>query len=223
MPYKNKEDAIKNRKAYYQKNKDKIAASDKKYRETHKNEISEYDKAYYQENKNDKLQYADQYYQENKEELSERHKQYRDANKESLREYQKEYNKIRRKNDPAYALRRDLSTIIRRITKSNNGSKYGKSILRFLPYSMQELKDHLEKQFEPWMTWENHGKYDPKSWNDANQTTWAWQIDHIIPQSNLPYASMEEDNFKKCWALDNLRPLSAKINHSDGVGRIRHK
>ena len=50
-----------------------------------------------------------------------------------------------------------------------------------------------------------------------------WHIDHIIPQSLLPYSSMEDDNFKKCWALSNLRPLSAKQNLLDGANRIRHK
>jgi len=30
---------------------------------------------------------------------------------------------------------------------------------------------------------------------------------------------MEDENFKKCWSLDNLRPLSAKINILDGNKR----
>lgn len=34
-----------------------------------------------------------------------------------------------------------------------------------------------------------------------------WEIYHIIPQSNLPYQTMTDDNFQKCWALDNLNPL----------------
>ena len=29
---------------------------------------------------------------------------------------------------------------------------------------------------------------------------------------NSEYVSMKDDEFKKCWALDNLRPLSAKEN-----------
>jgi hypothetical protein len=58
---------------------------------------------------------------------------------------------------------------------------------------------NLEKQFEPWMNWQNHGVY--KNWDDNDQSTWTWQIDHIIPQSDLPYTSMEDENFKKCWAL----------------------
>ena len=84
------------------------------------------------------------------------------------------------------------------------GNKFGLSISKYLPYSMIELKEHLEKQFEPWMNWNNHGsvKSDHKT----------WQIDHIIPQSKFPYTYMSDDNFKKCWALENLQPLEAIAN-----------
>ena len=69
------------------------------------------------------------------------------------------------------------------------------------------------------MTWENHGVYNLNTWDDNDQSTWKWNIDHIIPQSKLPYTSMEDDNFKKCWALENLRPYSAKQNIIDGNKR----
>jgi hypothetical protein len=49
----------------------------------------------------------------------------------------------------------------------------------------------------------------------------VWNLDHIIPQSDLPFVSMEEENFKKCWALINLRPYSAKQNLIDGNRRNR--
>jgi hypothetical protein len=88
---------------------------------------------------------------------------------------------------------------------------------------MQELREYLEQRFEPWMTWNNYGTYKGEDiWKDNDITTWTWQIDHIIPQSDLPYSSMEDDNFKKCWALENLRPLSAKQNWLDGVKKVRH-
>ena len=77
---------------------------------------------------------------------------------------------------------------------------------------MKELKSHIENQFEPWMTWNNQGLYNLHTWNDNDSATWTWQIDHIIPQSKLPFMSMEDENFKKCWALENLRPLSSKQN-----------
>ena len=73
------------------------------------------------------------------------------------------------------------------------------------------------------MTWNNWGPYNAKQWKDDDSSTWTWNIDHIIPQSDLPYLSMEEENFRKCWALSNLRPLSAKQNNYDGTTKIRHQ
>lgn len=120
--------------------------------------------------------------------------------------------KIRLKNNVSLKLRTNVSKTINKYLKKQNSSKYNVSILKYLPYSIQELKEHLESKFEPWMNWNNWGIYNPKIWDDNNQNTWVWQIDHIIPQSALIYSSMEEDNFKKCWDLSNIRPLSAKEN-----------
>jgi hypothetical protein len=129
--------------------------------------------------------------------------------------------KLRRKYDAAYRLRHYISGRIRKILKQS-GFKKNNSCIKYLDYSFSQLKDHLEKQFEAWMTWTNHGNYNPLTWDDGNVNTWTWQLDHIIPQSDLPYTSMEDDNFKKCWSLENLRPLSAKVNNFDGTNRTRH-
>lgn len=104
--------------------------------------------------------------------------------------------------------------------KKRGSSKNGSSIVQYLSYTINELALHLESQFEPWMTWDNHGTHNV--WNDSDPSTWKWHIDHIIPQSDLPYTSMEDENFKKCWGLDNLRPLSSRQNMSDGSTRVRH-
>lgn len=72
------------------------------------------------------------------------------------------------------------------------------------------------------MTWGNHGKYIPAEWDDNDANTWKWQIDHIIPQSTFKYKSMKDEEFIKCWSLNNLRPLSAKQNCIDGALKIRH-
>lgn len=132
--------------------------------------------------------------------------------------------KIKKSNSICYRMRRNISSIIWIFLKKNNSSKQDKSCFKYLPYSIQELKQHLELQFEPWMTWKNYSRYISKTWNDQDSSTWTWQIDHIVPQSCLPYLSMEEENFKtKCWALENLRLLSAKQNHHDGCTKVRHK
>lgn len=87
---------------------------------------------------------------------------------------------------------------------------------------MDELIIHLENLFEPWMSWDNYGRYNAKTWNDNDETTWTWQIDHIKPHSLFNYKSMENYGFKLCWALSNLRPYSSKQNFLDGISRIRH-
>lgn len=118
------------------------------------------------------------------------------------REYHRKYSKRRRYYDPSYRLRKDISSIIRR---QLSGSKHGSSIWRYLPYSSNDLKHHLENQFDSKMNWENHGDY--------------WHIDHIIPQSVLKYDSLDHPNFLKCWGLENLRPLekTENIRKSDSI------
>jgi hypothetical protein len=74
-----------------------------------------------------------------------------------------------------------------------------------LPIKKVKTMPHLESLFEPWMTWDNYGPY-----KKAGGRT--WQLDHIIPQSALPYDSMNHCNFGKCWALENLRPLDSLEN-----------
>lgn len=135
--------------------------------------------------------------------------------------------KERLQTDIIFKTRLYLSGYIRNALKSCGSSKNGYSIIDFLPYTIENLKLHIEKQFlnpgNEWMNWKNWTKYDPKTWNDNNSSTWAWNLDHIIPQSDLPYDSMEHPNFQKCWMLENLRPLSAKQNIIDGPAKTRHK
>jgi hypothetical protein len=159
------------------------------------------------------------WYQKNKDSVKKRSAEYRKTH----RKQHNENTRLRRLNEPIFQLRDNVRSIIRLMLVKNYGSKKGASISDYLSYTIQELKEHLEKQFEPWMNWKNLGRYDSNVWNDSDPTTWTWQLDHIIPQSDLPYTSMEDDNFKKCWSLDNLRPLSAKINTIEGATRIRHR
>lgn len=149
-------------------------------------------------------------------------KAYRNANKEHLSKQRNKNKKFRRQTDQYYRLREDISVIINTALKRNNSSKNGLSCFKFVNYTIIELKSYLEGKFEYWMNWENKGIYRVDTWDDKDQSTWRWNVDHIIPQSDLLYSSMEDDNFKKCWALDNLRPYSAKQNCLDGANRTRH-
>lgn len=109
----------------------------------------------------------------------------------------------RRKNDPAWKLKKNVGSSIAR-SMASRGNKKEASCFEYLDYTAEELRVHLEEQFEPWMSWENWGK--------ASNSERTWHIDHIYPHSKLPYDSLEHPNFKKCWALENLRPLCAIEN-----------
>ena len=139
--------------------------------------------------------------------------------KEHRREYRKSYETENRKNIE-YRIKNNISRSVREmLTLGDFNRKNWRSIRKFLPYTMQELKTHLEQQFEPWMSWENYGIYIKSEWDDSNSATWTWQIDHITPHSTFNYSSMEDEVFKVCWSLENLRPLSSKQNIKDGARR----
>ncbi len=83
------------------------------------------------------------------------------------------------------------------------GSKNGRRSFALVGYTLEELMAHLEAQFEPWMTWENYGFY-------------GWHIDHIKPLASFTYETPDDPEFKKAWALSNLRPLGAVKNWRKG-------
>lgn len=109
-------------------------------------------------------------------------------------------------SDPVKKLKHNVSVAVRDVLK---GRKKRLRTFDHLPYSAEELKIHLESQFEAWMSWDNYGGS-----NDSKQNT--WQIDHIIPQASFNYSSLQDQQFLECWSLSNLRPLEKKENMIKG-------
>lgn len=93
-------------------------------------------------------------------------------------------------------LRCVVSRSIAQKLKSRGGSK-NSSILTALPYSIEDLKKHLESRFQPNMTWDNYGD---------------WHVDHIRPDNSFTYETMSDDQFLESWSLNNLQPLWAMDN-----------
>jgi len=185
----------------------------------------------FRENNREKLKQINRdYYSTNKKEIKERQKykkpqwdkKYYLNNKIKIQKTQQDRVKIRYNTDPNFRIRKCISKSISRHLSKNNSSKNSKSCLNYMSYSMDELKKHLESLFESWMTWNNYGIYVASIWDDNDSSTWTWQIDHIIPHSTFKYNSMDDEEFKKCWSLDNLRPYSSKQNNMDGVSKSRH-
>jgi|TARA_Y100000310_G_C20381733_1_gene668464 hypothetical protein len=160
-----------------------------------RDEIKKQKKEYYKRTAEIRRDWAIAYRKRNKEETLAYAKEYREKNRESIANKRRQ----RRQTDPIFRIRCDVSSKIAHAIKEKSADKKSKGGKTFehLPYTPQQLKEHIESQFEDWMTWDNHGD---------------WHIDHIYPQSKLPYDSLEHPNFQKCWALENLRPLSAKEN-----------
>lgn len=126
------------------------------------------------------------------------------------------------KNNPMLRMRNAMSGRIAKAIESMGGSKAGKSCLNKLGYTQKQLYEHIKSLWEPWMNDTNYGKYNAMAWKDDDPSTHKWNVDHIVPHSDFSYSSMDDDDFKRCWALENLRPLSAKQNQYDGADRTRH-
>jgi len=167
---------LKNYAKKYQKEKERIAANPEKYALKRK---------LYREN--------------NKETIKEYEKQYRQnpIKKQARNAYLRSYDKTKKETDPCYKLKKLLRVRLYHALKKN--LKTG-SAVKDLGCSVQELKEHLEKQFKEGMTWENWGFGEDK-----------WNIDHIIPLASVDLSDRNElikvchyTNLQPLWQLDNI-------------------
>jgi len=223
----------KDNNTYYNECKVCVKQYKKEYYEENKEIIAEKAKDHYEENKEEILEYQQAYREENKEKIAEYQKNYGIENRARITEYQKKYRKKKMKNDLAYRMRKNVSKIVWKWLKSRCILKNGSETWKHFTYTPQQLADHLEALFshrdnltadgKVWMTWDNQGTYNSKTWRDDDPTTWKWQMDHIKPHSTFLYINTRCDTYLACWALSNLRPYSAKQNIIDGSTRARHK
>ena len=135
-------------------------------------------------------------------------KKYRKNNPEKVRaldkerkkrpEYKKQFNVRRRERyhtDPQYKLR---SLLRGRFSKALKGKLKSASTMKLVGCSITHLKDHLEKQFLPGMTWENHGP--------------VWHVDHMMPFDSFDLSYPEQQ--RQCCHYTNLQPLWGPENIS---------
>lgn len=127
-----------------------------------------------------------------------------DEQKERKRERQLKRQAERRANDPRVRLRQAVSTMIGTGLRKRGGSK-SESWESILGYSIEDLKRHLERQFVRDMSWGNYGK---------------WHVDHIVPVASFKWQTTDDEDFRACWALTNLRPLWANENRSKNGKRL---
>ena len=100
--------------------------------------------------------------------------------------------KERRKTDLQYRLANNLRS---RIWHALKGKTKSARTMKLVGCSIPHLIDHLKKQFQPEMTWENQG---------------TWHIDHMMPCASFDLSDPEQQ--RRCFHYTNLQPMWGKEN-----------
>ena len=129
--------------------------------------------------------------EKNKEHLSKYIKEYRENNVDKIRQIKRDYERNRKARDPIYKLISNFRTAIYTVLKESNVDKYG-HYFDILQYTPEQLILHLELQFKDTMSWDNYGE---------------WHVDHKLPITHFNISEMGDEEFMRCWSLDNLQPM----------------
>lgn len=136
--------------------------------------------------------------------LNERVRKNREKNKDAInarrrtpeyRAHQAAYKRTK-SAEPKWRLHNRISSAIYQAIR---GHKAGRKWEVLVGYTLAQLVEHIERQFDRKMSWDNMG---------------GWHIDHIIPRAAFTYETPDDPDFKACWALTNLRPCWAAENQA---------
>lgn len=116
----------------------------------------------------------------------------------------KESHKYR--SDTQFKLRRLFRTRMKRALLAQGIAKTFQSHVRLLGCTVEHAQKHIESQFEPWMTWENHGPT-------------GWHIDHIKPLSAFDLTDPAQ--VAEACHFSNLQPLHWQENLAKGGVKTR--
>lgn len=131
------------------------------------------------------------WYEQNKDHRKEYLKEYREKNLDKIRKIKRDYERNRKHNDPLYKLISNFRTAIYQVLKESNVEK-NKHYFDILQYTPESLIKHLESQFENNMNWDNYGE---------------WHVDHKLPITSFNIEEMGDEEFMRCWSLENLQPM----------------
>lgn len=177
-------------------------------------EIKKYQKKYALSNKESIKRTKSKYFQKNKKEAYVRNGQWREANRErdrklkqdsanrlrqNRRKSQLKYHRKMMETSPSYRIICGIRSTLNNAVKTQRGNKTN-STIALLKCTVPELREHLESQFQPGMTWGNYGE---------------WHIDHIRPLSSFDLT--KESELQEAGHYTNLQPLWARDNLSKGA------
>ncbi len=195
---KTKEEKAAYMRIWIKNNPDKVKATKRKDYLKRKETILAKNRKWLANNKELKAKLDREYYLLNKEKVTKYFKTWRKKNKTTINKRAANYIRNKRKTDPLFKLKGNLSSRIKECLKANKFIKT-QNTERILGADMITVKLHIEKQFKAGMTWNNHGL-----------TGKVWHIDHIIPLANAKtpkevYKLCHYTNLQPLWAIDNLK------------------
>ena len=127
-------------------------------------------------------------------EMKRKWKIYYETNKKTLNSASNERTKLRRKNDPVFAM---MCSLRSRLNSAIAGRAKNGSAVRDLGCTYDQFRDHIESQFDINMSWENRGRG-------------GWVLDHLVPV--VLYDLTDREQFLRCCHYTNLRPLGDAAN-----------
>lgn len=144
------------------------------------------------------------YYQKNKEKVKAQTSEYQRKNKEARNAYKSKWNKRKSLIDSDFAALLAMRKMVSRVfDRLNQKRRETVRTVEFLGFTTDEFKAHIERQFQPGMTWENRKE---------------WHVDHIVPLSSFDLNC--ETERKRANALTNLRPIWKRENLLKSDARV---
>ena len=184
-----------------------------KYRQTETGTQKEQDarKVYYLKNRAAELEKNRKWRKENPEKrkayLVEYQKTGKNQERNRLKGYSKKYRAKCIATIPLFRVNQTMSVSVRR------GLVMGKQGMRWeslVGYTCNDLAKRLAKTLPAGY-----------SWSDFTMGKTDLEIDHIIPIAAFNFSTTDDLDFKRCWALTNLRLIPEKINQSK-KDRLQH-
>ena len=205
--YEKNSDQIKKKVAGYRKrNPDKVKETHDNWRKANPDKVKEGRKAWLAKPGVEDQQKAHRkgYNERNRDRHAARDKEYRERVKSDPALRKKRRTTIRRwirmrMRDPRHRIERSMRQRMFEVIRS--GFKSART-MELVGCSSQELKEHLEKQFKPGMSWSNYG-ID------------GWHIDHVKPCSGFDLSDPEQQ--RQCFHFSNLQPLWWHENLAKGA------
>lgn len=189
--------------AYRKAHPDKDRASKRRYVEAnHERTLlgkANYRNAHREEVRAKGRVYAGEYRRQHPRLVLERTADWRKRNRDQIGAYQNEYTKRRRFVDPSFKMTMALRNRINAVLRSGGAIRTERTET-LLGCTIAAFRAHIEAQFRPGMTWENHGE---------------WHIDHIRPCASFDLRDPAQQ--RQCFHYTNLQPLWAAENMKKGA------